>query len=83
MNLRFLFTFLAVTSFVKLFAQPPGVVPSGGFSQNVGVTGKIMGVVLDSTARSVVEFATVVLIDAKTGALKDGTQQMKKDPLSF
>jgi hypothetical protein len=83
MNLRFLFTFLAVTSFVKLFAQPPGVVPSGGFSQNVGVTGKIMGVVLDSTARSVVEFATVVLIDAKTGAQKDGTTTDEKGSFKF
>lgn len=83
MNLRFLFTFLTITSFAKLYAQPPGVVPSGSFSQNAGVTGKIMGVVLDSTARSVVEFATVVLIDAKTGAQKMGLQQMKKEPLSF
>jgi hypothetical protein len=62
MNLRFLFTFLIIISFVKLYAQPPGVIPSGGFSQSAGVTGKIMGVVLDSTARSVVEFGTVVLI---------------------
>ena len=83
MNLRFLFTFLTIISVVKLFAQPPGVVPSGGFSQSTGVTGKIMGVVLDSTARSVVEFATVVLIDAKTGAQKDGTTTDEKGAFKF
>ena len=83
MNLRFLFTFLTIISVVQLFAQPPGVVPSGGFSQSTGVTGKIMGVVLDSTARSVVEFATVVLIDAKTGAQKDGTTTDEKGAFKF
>jgi outer membrane receptor protein involved in Fe transport len=83
MNLRFLFTFLAITSFLKLFAQPPGVVPSGGFSQNAGITGKIMGVVLDSTARSFVEFATVVLIYDKTGAQKDGTTTDEKGAFKF
>ena len=82
MNLRLSFL-LAVISIFKLSAQPPGIVPSGGFSQNTGITGKIIGVVSDSSTQSVVEFATVVLLDVKTGAQKDGTTTDEKGAFKF
>jgi outer membrane receptor protein involved in Fe transport len=82
MNLKFLF-FISVFPFLNLFAQPPGVIPSGGFPQSATITGKISGTVTDSTARSAVEFATVMLVDVKTGAQKDGTTTDEKGAFKF
>ncbi|HMN89904.1 MAG TPA: TonB-dependent receptor [Saprospiraceae bacterium] len=60
--------------FGTLSAQQPPV--SGGFpggaQRGPSITGKITGVLIDSTTNAPVEFATVVLIQSKTGKQLDG-----------
>lgn len=53
------------------FAQPPGGFRGGAPS----ITGKIEGVVFDSTAMAPVEFATVVLVNQRTKQQVNGTDR--------
>jgi len=78
--------FLPLMAFLSplfLYSQPPGVVPQGGFGASSAVTGKISGTIADSLSKEVVEFASVVLLDARTGTQKEGTTTDEKGNFRF
>lgn len=69
MKKSLLFTLLTLGLFTSLQAQPPG-----NFQRNTTptITGRVSGVLIDSTSNNPVEFATVVLINSKNNAQIDG-----------
>lgn len=68
---KILLTFILLSSFsLMLFAQRPAW---GGKSSGPSITGKVSGILIDSTTNQVVEFATVVLVNPKLGKEIDGT----------
>lgn len=66
---------LTLGCFIQLSAQNPmqGGAP-GNFQRGAGsgITGKISGMLVDSTTNAPVEFATVVVVNPKTGKQLDG-----------
>ncbi len=63
---RLLLPILALLLTLNLSAQQRPAYGGGNRSQGPSIVGKISGVLLDTTSQEPVEFATVVLIDAKT-----------------
>ena len=57
----------------NLIAQRPGGGNWGGGGSSSSITGKISGILVDSTSNQPVEFATIVLVDAKMGKEVNGT----------
>jgi ferric enterobactin receptor len=67
-------TLLLFGFLTQLSAQrPEGGAPSGGFSNQASITGKIAGILIDSVTKKPVEFATVVVFEPKTNKQIDGT----------
>lgn len=68
---------------MQLSAQRPGGGPPGGFGSQPSITGKITGILMDSTTNKPVEFATIVLIEPKTNKQLDGTITDEKGEFKF
>jgi ferric enterobactin receptor len=78
-----LLLFLMLFSFTS-FAQWPGGPGGGGnFKKGPSIKGKITGVIADTISMEAVEFATVVLIDSKTGKETDGGITDEKGQFKF
>ena len=72
-------TLIAVLFTSILSAQNPGGKPE----EKSSITGKIVGLLMDSTSRQPVEFATVVLVEAQTQKQIDGVTTDEKGEFKF
>ncbi len=82
---KLLLTLLTVFSVLSLYAQPPQYSGGGGGRPQAGpsITGRITGMLIDTTTNQPVEFATVVLINAQTSKQVDGTMTDEKGEFKF
>ena len=69
---RYLITLLALLLGCSIYAQRPSFGGGGGRGAGPSITGAISGFLVDSVSGVPIEFATVVLIDAKSKKQLDG-----------
>ncbi|GAB4253663.1 MAG: outer membrane beta-barrel family protein [Saprospiraceae bacterium] len=79
---KILTLFFAILMATSAVAQQPQRGNWGG-NQQSSITGKITGTVLDSVTNVPVEYASIVLIDAKSGKEVDGTVTDEKGEFKF
>jgi len=77
-------TLLLCGLFFQLTAQRPGGgPPKGNFGSQPSITGKISGILLDSTTNKPVEFATIIVFDPQANKQIDGTITDEKGEFKF
>ncbi len=80
LSLLLLLTLISLTSFAQWQGRPGG---GGNFKKGPSIKGKVTGTVADTLSQQVVEFATVVLINAKSGKETDGGITDEKGQFKF
>lgn len=80
LSLLLLLTIFSLSSFAQWPGGPGG---AGNFKKGPSIKGKIQGVISDTISRQGVEFATVVLINAKSGKETDGGITDEKGQFKF